>query len=264
MIHTSKRSEHSILTPIPQKMPKPVEALSGRMLPPSNVTFGRHKLGYDSISKTAYEIEGDPATVFAGPNREGEREKVLKFVSGSHFVLGDEVLNYSTSKGLADKGYVGGGPSSFDVSMLKTLRSSSITLGNDKPHYQSQIKSDYINNFQGPNKLYRGQDVRSGGAFVFGDDKTTYETEQRQHFIDTANKGGVADGKGAVTSLSGRAIPPSNVYFGSNSTVYKSTSIAHRDHPGKVRRQQSTDVTGMLRDAHVVLGDDVVDYTRKV
>ena len=31
-------------------------------------------------------------------------------------------------------------------------------------------KKDFINNFDGPNKLYRGQDVRSGEAFKFGDE----------------------------------------------------------------------------------------------
>ena len=245
-------------------MPKPVQALSGRMQPPSNVTFGRHELSYESISKTAYHIEGNHADVFAIPDRTEQREKVHKFVSGSSFVLGDETLDYSTSKRVADKGYVGGGPSSFDASILKTLRASSITFGNEKTQYKSQIKSDFVNNYQGPNKLYRGQDVRSGGAFVFGDDKNTYETEQRRHFVDTTSNPNVASDKSDITSLSGRAIPPSNVYFGGNKTTYKSSSIAHRDHPGDAGRQKSVDVTGMLREAHIILGDEAVDYVRKV
>ena len=70
----------------------------------------------------------------------------------------------------ADKGYVGGGPSKFDQNMLKTLRASSLKLGSDKTEYVSQSKRDFVDNYQGPIKLYRGQDVRSGEAFKFGDE----------------------------------------------------------------------------------------------
>ena len=78
--------------------------------------------------------------------------------------------DYNTSKGEADKGYVGGGPSKFDQNMLKTLRASSLKLGSDKTEYVSQSKRDFVDNYQGPIKLYRGQDVRSGEAFKFGDE----------------------------------------------------------------------------------------------
>ena len=54
--------------------------------------------------------------------------------------------------------------------MLKTLRASSLKLGSDKTEYVSQSKRDFVNNFGGPIKLYRGQDVRSGEAFKFGDE----------------------------------------------------------------------------------------------
>ena len=60
---------------------------SGRMQPPSSIMLGRTKTNYDSIATTAYKIEGDHAKIFAGPSTAGDREKVLKFVVGSHFVL---------------------------------------------------------------------------------------------------------------------------------------------------------------------------------
>ena len=66
--------------PLLLPMPKPAQALSGRMQPPSNVTFGRAPVNYDSISKTAFHIEGDHKEVFKGPSTEGDREKVLDFV----------------------------------------------------------------------------------------------------------------------------------------------------------------------------------------
>ena len=153
--------------PLLLPMPKPAQALSGRMQPPSNVTFGRAPVNYDSISKTAFHIEGDHKEVFKGPSTEGDREKVLDFVSGTHFILGDEILDYDTTKNTSDKGYVGGGPSSFDADMLKTLRASSIKLGSERTEYQSQSRSDYVNNFNGPIQLARGQDERGGGTFVF-------------------------------------------------------------------------------------------------
>ena len=46
----------------------------------------------DKPKVSAYKIEGDHAEVFKGPSTDGDREKVLKFVIGSHFVLGDEAL----------------------------------------------------------------------------------------------------------------------------------------------------------------------------
>ena len=244
-------------------MPKPVQALSGRMQPPSNVTFGRAPVNYDSISKTAFHIEGDHKEVFKGPSTEGDRQKVLDFVVGTHFILGDEILDYNTTKNTSDRGYVGGGPSSFDADMLKTLRASSIKLGSERTEYQSQSRSDYVNNFNGPIQLARGQDVREGGAFVFGDEISDYGTEQRQHFKDRTVKGKEINNTSGAEG-SGRAIPPSNVYLGGVKTDYRRTSIAHREHPGNAGREKSCNVTELLQEGHVVLGDDEVDYSKKV
>ena len=172
-------------------------------------------------------------------------------------------IDYDTSKKQADKGYVGGGPSKFDKNMLKTLRASSLKFGSDKTVYLSQSKKDFVNNFAGPNKLYRGQDVRSGEAFKFGDERTTYQTEQRTNFLDRTAEGEEINKVEEGDGLSGRAIPPSNVYFGSVKTDYRSTSIAQRGDPGMSGRQKSVNVTGMLREDHVVLGDDVTDYSKR-
>ena len=65
---------------------------SGRMQPPSSIMFGRTQTDYTSVATSAYKIEGDHAEIFKGPSTAGDREKVLKFVVGSHFVLGDEKL----------------------------------------------------------------------------------------------------------------------------------------------------------------------------
>ena len=147
--------------------------------------------------------------------------------------------------------------------MLKTLRASSLKFGSDKTVYLSQSKKDFVNNFAGPNKLYRGQDVRSGEAFKFGDERTTYQTEQRTNFLDRTAEGEEINKVEEGDGLSGRAIPPSNVYFGSVKTDYRSTSIAQRGDPGMSGRQKSVNVTGMLREDHVVLGDDVTDYSKR-
>ena len=65
---------------------------SGRMQPPSSIMLGRTKTDYTTIATSAYHIEGDHAEVFKGPSTSEDREKVLKFVVGSHFILGDERL----------------------------------------------------------------------------------------------------------------------------------------------------------------------------
>ena len=62
------------------------------MQPPSSIMLGRTQTDYTSIATSAYKIEGDHAEVFKGPSTAGDREKGLKFVVGSHFVLGDEKL----------------------------------------------------------------------------------------------------------------------------------------------------------------------------
>ena len=65
---------------------------SGRMQPPSSIMLGRTKTDYTTIATSAYHIEGDHAEVFKGPSTSEDREKGLKFVVGSHFILGDEQL----------------------------------------------------------------------------------------------------------------------------------------------------------------------------
>ena len=93
--------------------------------------------------------------------------------------------------------------------------------------------------------------------------ESTYQTEQRTNFLDRTAEGEEINKVEEGSGLSGRAIPPSNVYFGSVPTDYCSTSISQRSDPGMSGRQKSVNVTGLLREDHVVLGDDAVDYSKK-
>ena len=99
--------------------------------------------------------------------------------------------------------------------------------------------------------------------YVVGKHLNLEMKEQRTNFLDRTAEGEEINKVEEGDGLSGRAIPPSNVYFGSVKTDYRSTSIAQRGDPGMSGRQKSVNVTGMLREDHVVLGDDVTDYSKR-
>ena len=231
----------------------------------SSVSFGRVKTNYKSSVQDVYQsISRTQLRAAKG----GSREDVLQMVRGTHFVLGDNVTNYSTTNQMKQQNGKRG--DSKDGLQYGDLLVSNLSLGQEKTNYNTSVNSQY-KTFGADDMARPSRDIAiklmAGSQLKLGDEELTYKSESKSRFVPESSLMAVkVEQKKEKDPLAqnGRAAPLSSVCLGRYNEQWASGSIGAAPNP--INHKEYTPYEGRAStkvDAYksnMILGDEVLDY----